>query len=469
MDPQAVASFYATNLPSHMNAYCSSSDSENETEKMHICGASRARECRTFSRYPGGSSMHSPVFGGSVLMVEAMEGSSPGMPEEPLEGRQRQPGHHSPMAADISSQQALPMMGTQARTTQHTPALHFRGDSGEFPAPESHPCTEKERMSDFPPPSFYRTDSIGNLVSDPQVAPISLPDRPITPIFYTDPAGNVMTDPPTPGTRKHGKSATLSEKNASRSSEWDEVNASANWHLYNNMVCDMAPDAPPVPPEEHSSSSFRKKVPVQAVFLELNPHFLGDLHAIIPDIYAHHDSAPLAILAAPVWAPVPANFWLCELCWGIWAREEMEYTQNFAAAQANYTELVPDESIECICECVDCKGITQTFVEPLHPDFATPQKKWQMYHGERFDNRGRWLFVGNVKTIVATTSSADIMRLSLMDHGMGGSPIPPIGFYRSRKIGEVLDEKRWTFISGPSMLPKLLPKEPRCHLVTLVH
>ena len=277
MDPQAVASFYATNLPSHMNAYCSSSDSENETEKMQICGASRARECRTFSRYPGGSSMHSPVFGGSVLMVEAMEGSSPGMPEEPLEGRQRQPGHHSPMAADISSQQALPMMGTQARTTQHTPALHFRGDSGEFPAPESHPCTEKERMSDFPPPSFYRTDSIGNLVSDPQVAPISLPDRPITPIFYTDPAGNVMTDPPTPGTRKHGKSATLSEKNASRSSELDEVNASANWQLYNNMMCDITPDAPPVPPEENSSSSFRIKECQCSQFFGVESPFFGRL------------------------------------------------------------------------------------------------------------------------------------------------------------------------------------------------
>ena len=108
MDPQAVASFYATNLPSHMNAYCSSSDSENETEKLHISGASMARECRAFSRYPVGSSMHSPVFGGLVLMIEAMEGSCPGMPEEPLKGGPRQPEHHSPMAADSSSQQALP-------------------------------------------------------------------------------------------------------------------------------------------------------------------------------------------------------------------------------------------------------------------------------------------------------------------------------------------------------------------------
>ena len=81
-----------------------------------------------------------------------------------------------------------------------------------------------------------------------------------------------------------------------------------------------------------------------------------------------------------------------------------------------------------------------------------------MYHGERFDNRGRWLFVGSVKTIVATTSSADIMRLSLMDHGMGGSPIPPIGFYRSRKIGEVRGEKKVDIHIRPQYAAKVAAK-----------
>ena len=69
----------------------------------------------------------------------------------------------------------------------------------------------------------------------------------------------------------------------------------------------------------------RSPVPPEAMGLELNPAYLEDLRKVgdcVRSLVPTEEEAPL-------YAEVPANFWLCEKCWGIWGRAQMRYTIYF--------------------------------------------------------------------------------------------------------------------------------------------
>ena len=272
-------SFCPMDQPYHIQAYHSSSDSENEAEKIHNCEASRAA---VFSKLPfptDRASSSSSVYGGGVYVIEPKGGSSPGTPTETPEPADRphqlspvEPRPIAPFGRDLAPE-GLEYMRRMGRTEDPSPGRHSmepnafpgrlfvaqgRGDS-PFPSPRT--CEEPER--NFPLTSFNRTDSVGNLASEPPVDPISLPDRHISDpsVFYVDPVGTAMLNPPTPKAKGRGKSATLSEKNASRDSEMDEANSSAIWQSYNNVRYDTAPLDSPAFLEESESPRKGKSCP----------------------------------------------------------------------------------------------------------------------------------------------------------------------------------------------------------------
>ena len=127
------------------------------------------------------------------------------------------------------------------------PPKHFRGDSGDPPAPESLTSTEKAIERNFPLPSIYRTDSAGNLVSDYLVDPIILPDQNI--------------------------SAPLPEKNVSRDSQMEEASSSAAWQLYNNVMHDTVPLETASMSDEDSAPASRKKSAYACYFFGVESSF----------------------------------------------------------------------------------------------------------------------------------------------------------------------------------------------------
>ena len=422
-----IASFYPTGIPSHIQTYSSSSDSENDDEKF----------CHSDAQNLGSQSSVSTHCCGLVMVIE--EKRDPGLGTPGIAAAPGNPAgsEGAPPPAVPVRDNACPFMPALQNQERRVPAQSSRIFSGNSGAPDvsgSQLGTEKGKERSFPPPSIYRTDSVDNLASDPLVDTILLPDRSVneSPIFYTDPTGNISIDPPPPAGENLEAGDHLPEGSASHDSIMDEVNASVMWQLYNNVQHDTQPSDPPEWPEGEGAPVPRRTIPPNAIFLELNPVVMRDLFDIVPAIRSSQNSAPLELLAGPVWAAIPANFWLCEDCWGIWAREELEYTQSFQAAQANYLDLVPDDSTEVLFDCPGCRGVAQTYIEAASADNPMLRKKWHMYHGERFDHRGRWRFVGKAVSLVAPTDSANIMRISLLDHGITGSPIPPIGFYRTK-------------------------------------
>ena len=73
-DDQTIASFCPVSLHIHMQAYRSSSDSENETEKIRDCEAYRASASPKFPSCLDADSENSSVFGGDMCMIQSGEG-----------------------------------------------------------------------------------------------------------------------------------------------------------------------------------------------------------------------------------------------------------------------------------------------------------------------------------------------------------------------------------------------------------
>ena len=64
----------------------------------------------------------------------------------------------------------------------------------------------------------------------------------------------------------------------------------------------------------------RDPVPPEALALELNPAYVEDISKLASCVSG---LIPVSSQLPPTYAPIPANFWLCENCWGIWGRAEL--------------------------------------------------------------------------------------------------------------------------------------------------
>ena len=104
-----------------MQAYRSSSDSENEAEKIRDCEAYRASANPQFPSCPDADSENSSVFGGDMCMIQSGGGSSPGTPAESPEPYvlQPQPSAGQPLP--------MPMPGVQGEEAAPLPTdSHLR-------------------------------------------------------------------------------------------------------------------------------------------------------------------------------------------------------------------------------------------------------------------------------------------------------------------------------------------------------
>ena len=198
----------------------------------------------------------------------------------------------------------------------------------------------------------------------------------------------------------------------------------------------------------------RTGVPMSALFREINPYFLNDLRVQVPILEDELPQHPLQPLVSPIWAPVPANFFLCEACWGIWVREELEYTQNFFCAQQTIIETLPEGAEKKAHQCDECGGAFLEYSVPLPPGEYGPLQEWYVCQGAISDRRGRWLYVDSRVVLEAQSGSAGIARIFLRELNFTDSPTPLIAFFRLKDWVPGRDrrfykrrvewEKKWT-------------------------
>ena len=171
-------------------------------------------------------------------------------------------------------------------------------------------------------------------------------------------------------------------------------------------------------------------VPVEAIAMEIHPATLNDIAHLV---YESNDDEPTALVpfaAIPLWAPVPANFWLCETCWRIWARGDLQYVDGFFIRQDGIIMSKPPNTSYHLHECTECKGKTCEYYSPLSTDEQGPVQMWFTYVGYIDDDQGRWFYVGGMTKEEANMGDGCIVKITLIP--LEFFDTPSVAFYRIR-------------------------------------